>query len=402
MEEMVESIACNDVSKFPKVIANEVLEIFKVKYEGRAWKFHTVEFMIAFIYRCRHKSFSDWEGLITSPPLSLCGDQRLFLQFNLTANIDNNLERIIGWAHPSLIFELRGRPQRLFIDCSFSMCPHDFYQVMVIMVYLDQYDEYVPVFYILLQSKRENAYVHAIQGVVSATNWELQALTYTCDFELALAKVCRMQFKDGVPILCNFHFKQALRKKLLDLGVDKVVVSSFIGAEGPINILSLIPIEEIEEYGIPFIRSVFNEGQYTVQFNLFWKYFGAVWIKRYPPNLWNINGYRRVEDEEGIIINRTNNPLERFNRKLGDHLGNHPTMARFVAGISEISNEYVSKLENIKKEYSKPKAGRHKPARVEQVCKEYFDFLANEKKKKEMLNVKKNLEELLIDGCSVI
>lgn len=279
-------------------------------------------------------------------------------------------------------------PQRLFIDCSFSMCPKDFYQVMVIMAYLDHYDEYVPIFYILLQSKRDNAYIHAIQGAVSATNWELQARTYTCDFELALANVCRMQFKGGVPILCNFHFKQANRKKLLELGVP--TITSFLGPEGPLNILAIIPIDEISEYGIPFIRSIFNEGTARLKFDYYWKYFCAAWIKRYPAQLWNVHGYSKTEDPEGIVINRTNNPLERFNRKMGDHLGNHPAMPRCVKGINELSNEYVLKLENIKKQYSKPKANKHIAARFEEVPPEYYEFVLNEKKRAAKVERKKS------------
>lgn len=42
MEEMVDILAFTDASKFPKEIANEVIEFFKVKYTGSAWKFHTI------------------------------------------------------------------------------------------------------------------------------------------------------------------------------------------------------------------------------------------------------------------------------------------------------------------------------------------------------------------------
>ena len=40
------------------------------------------------------------------------------------------------------------------------------------------------------------------------------------DFEKALTNAAREQFKDAILIGCFFHFKQALRKHMVSIGID--------------------------------------------------------------------------------------------------------------------------------------------------------------------------------------
>ena len=56
-------------------------------------------------------------------------------------------------------------------------------------------------------------------------------------------------------------------------------------------------------------------------------------MKRFKPAQWNINSHTNDNDD---VINRTNNPLERFNRKLKNEFPvSHPSMAVFVNTIKE-------------------------------------------------------------------
>ena len=113
----------------------------------------------------RRKEFADREGAIASFPLVLCSDDddRLFLQFNATVNLQNSLQKIIGWGHPDLIHLLKYGAVNTFIDCTFSCVPKGFEQCLIVMVCDRSTSLYVPVFYVLLQSKLENAYFHALQ-----------------------------------------------------------------------------------------------------------------------------------------------------------------------------------------------------------------------------------------------
>ena len=72
--------------------------------------------------------------------------------------------------------------------------------------------------------------------------------------------------------------------------------------------------------GIPYIRANFDEKTYTRKFDELWTYFINTWMKYYSPTDWNINHMilMRKESMESICINRTIDPLERFNRTFGE------------------------------------------------------------------------------------
>ncbi len=58
-----------------------------------------------------------------------------------------------------------------------------------------------------------------------------------------------------------------------------------------INLLTVIPIVEIEMKGILYIRNHFNEGGNKTKFDGFWRYFVKTWLLgMYPPCDWNICG----------------------------------------------------------------------------------------------------------------
>ena len=67
-------------------------------------------------------------------------------------------------------------------------------------------------------------------------------------------------------------------------------------------------------------------------------------MKGYNPADWNVAAYTASEDKEDILINRTNNLFERFNKKLNSRFPDaKPNMVHFVETIREISEEYDKK-----------------------------------------------------------
>jgi hypothetical protein len=159
----------------------------------------------------------------------------------------------------------------------------------------------------------------------------------------------RSEFPRGRAVGCLFHWKQAIRRKLLDFHIPHPSIKLLIGEVGVMNILTAIPIEEIIPKGIPYCRAGFDESGHEVQFDKFWDYFVKTWLVRYNPTVWNVNAFLR-ESSEFQLINRTNNPLERFNRKMNDSFPTpHPTMTIFVETIRTISDEYVDILSRIQK-----------------------------------------------------
>jgi hypothetical protein len=57
-------------------------------------------------------------------------------------------------------------------------------------------------------------YWHAIQQCISASKWTFDALTVTCDYEMALLNSAKAQFPGVTMVCCLFHLKQAIRRKM--------------------------------------------------------------------------------------------------------------------------------------------------------------------------------------------
>ena len=109
---------------------------------------------------------------------------------------------------------------------------------------------YVPVFFVLLQSKSYITYWTAIHLCICASEWKFEAKSITSDGEKALRKAQREQFPDAVEVACLFHFKQDLRRRLLHLGLSKDRILEFLGEFGIVNTLTIIPIPEMVLKGI--------------------------------------------------------------------------------------------------------------------------------------------------------
>ncbi|KAF0985858.1 hypothetical protein HZS_8149 [Henneguya salminicola] len=61
----------------------------------------------------------------------------------------------------------------------------------------------------------------------------------------------------------------------------------------------------------------------------FWSYLYLTWRRRFEPQLWNISN---INDNH--IAGRTNNALERYNRRIGENFANaQPNLASFISII---------------------------------------------------------------------
>jgi hypothetical protein len=339
-------------------LANDVGKEFEHRYYGSPVVLLNIQQLQSAVYRARNKAFSDWESQIRQFPLAFCdpseANPKLFFRFMLDIVQDGQIQKIVGWAHPDLLFLQRCGRSALFIDGTFRIVPQGFYQLLIIMIHSRAHNVFVPVWFVLLPNKTEDIYHNALQTIISASNWKLEASTVTCDFEAGLLAACRTHFcgetqsPPAQMVACLFHFKQALRRKMGDLGISQQLIVEFCHKNGPFDLLSVIPPDEIVSKGIPYIRSQFNTGKYASDFDRFWKYFEKQWIKTVSPLTWNVHHLIHDPYQRELLINRTNNPLERFNRKLNDHFPSaHPSMAMFVETLATISNEYVQLLGNI-------------------------------------------------------
>ena len=359
MKHELETRACLPGALPPKEMALSILMEFENKYADCPYVGLTLEQLRRLYYRIRETEFANWTQAISTHPLVSCSDtdERMFLQFHNKVNVDNRLLNIIGWAHPDLMWEIRDGSYNFFFDLTFYMVPKGFDQCFIIMAYLPKYECYVPIFYILVQSKLQEVYEHALHGAIAATGHRMgKALTKTCDFESGLMNAVEMEFPDGDMICCEFHFKQANRRKLInELHLDKKLVAEFMQEDGLFEVLTVIPPAKIDKF-ITYIRERSPlQATYPAKMEKFWTYFKNQWCKPSMIPKWNVYDILQREDALETVVNRTNNPLERHNRELKEMFQNcKPTMELFVTNIRKMSSDKVDFLNMIKKGKARP------------------------------------------------
>lgn len=147
-----------------------------------------------------------------------------------------------------------------------------------------------------------------------------------------------------------------MKKKGKDIFVPKHLLRQLLGSRkygviGLIDLLTVIDPDEILQFGIPFIRSIMEgeEDMWIASLSLFWNYFRAVYCIRYGSFCFNLHRFAGNGDYP-VVINRTNNPLERLNRSLGSSFPHaHPNMHQFVIAIKDLSQDYVDTLGRIRR-----------------------------------------------------
>lgn len=294
----------------------------------------------------------DVHGMIDIPPLSLVkGSPMPFFQFHVvTPNKDPSKppNRIIGWAHPKLLNLLRYPGVSLFVDGTFRCAPPGFAQCLIIMVFDVASGLYASVYFVLMTQRTADAYFDVMHQVLLTTDQQLNPAEVICDFERALIDVMGTHFPNAEVIGCLFHFKQALLRRMKKLCIPSKEIKIAM-EKRVLDMLTVIDPETIQSHGCRWVRKeikrkcreqdlAYSNGKWKK----FWAYFDRPWIKRIKPHLWNVSGLNNE------LIARTNNPLERLNRRANTAFARpHPSLPVFVAKIGELSQEIVDKIDNV-------------------------------------------------------
>jgi hypothetical protein len=122
------------------------------------------------------------------------------------------------------------------------------------------------------------------------------------------------------------------------------------------NTCQHLPPEDVISKGIPYIQSKLTSYGNDVLLKKFWAYFVKIWCKTYSITDWSI--YHLLGPSmKGELINRTNNPLERYNRVLKSKFTSaHPSMITFVEVIKKLQCDLVQHLKDIMMQKAEPEA----------------------------------------------
>ena len=262
MKSKTEEFSTKNLTMGPQVVWAEVKRWANEEYGGN-WcglKEHQVTELVR---KCRKKlGLGDAIGTIENTPdyNKMTNQDRPFLQGSMCfphPDKQNTNMRAMMFANPELLGLLNGHVD-IYIDATFDPCtPHPFYQCLIVMVFNQSTSSYVPVIYTLMTHKCTELYWQVFNQVKVLTKNKMEVCTYTSDFERAEMNTLEAHFGDPDKkkhVGCFFHLKQAWFKYLKEkLGMG---LSSSIGlamATGGLDILCVLPQDEVVTYGIPFL-----------------------------------------------------------------------------------------------------------------------------------------------------
>ena len=255
---------------------------------------------------------------------------------------------MIIFANPANLGLLQG-PVDLYTDATFNPCtPAPFYQCLIVMIYDHSTSSFVPVLYALMTHKCEELYSRLFAEIVRLSKYKMRCRTYTSDFERGLMNQMAEHFGNhgGIHVGCFFHFKQAIRKYLIEkcgLGISKFIGPAM--AVGGLDILCVLPRDEVENIGIPWLRNVLEfdipEWEKKKLDKIFYPYFMRQWIPILTS--WNLE----VEGETTDIVNSTNNALESYNRRFKALFPKTPSLIKFAMIIETESSQQAVTRQDI-------------------------------------------------------
>ncbi|ETP44465.1 hypothetical protein F442_08938 [Phytophthora nicotianae P10297] len=196
--------------------------------------------------------------------------------------MEGKLRRIVGFGHPDLIRLMKYPGITLFVDTTVSVTPKPFTQTIIVMIHDRAHNLYVPCFCYLVDTKDHWTYWNVSQWIKIQTDMACVPRMGLGDFEQALHLEIRDQFESACIVGYLFYWKQAIRRKMISLGIARVEVAAAMES-GVLDLFTVLPVNVLQKTGIPFvIKTLYRlivptEADRKEKWQAFWDYFVKAW-----------------------------------------------------------------------------------------------------------------------------
>ena len=218
----------------------------------------------------------------------------------------------------------------LVCDGTFEMTPQSSYQLYTIHGYLC--GEGLPLTYAIMPNKTTDTYVEmftALRSAVVAAYGDVGSVRYVLmDFELAAINAVRQVFPEVSVKGCTFHFRQAIMRRIKQVGLQQAYDSETTFPELRRWMRYIMSLCLLPAFAIPLVWEVLevppvSSPELDAKAKTLAEYFRTTWIAGdFPPCMWS------HFDHCGP---RTTNLAEGFHNSLNSRFGMpHPSMRTFL------------------------------------------------------------------------
>lgn len=218
-----------------------------------------------------------------------------------------------------------------YVDGTFKCVPALFTQMYTIHGINDS--KILPLLYILLPNKKESTY-SIVFNALKKLSPILCPESIMMDYEKAVMNVCMKQYPSVKIRGCFFHFKQAIYRKVGQLGLKKKYDTD---SKFSAQIRHLAALAYVPEYDVVTVfEEIIEKNIIPSDAEGLLDYFEDVWIGRpgrnqtrraptFPISMWNM--YSNVQ----LDLPRTNNCVEGWHTSFNSLLScSHPTIWKFL------------------------------------------------------------------------
>mmetsp|Transcript_22739 Transcript_22739/g.32493 ORF Transcript_22739/g.32493 Transcript_22739/m.32493 type:complete len:696 (-) Transcript_22739:100-2187(-) len=254
-------------------------------------------------------------------------------------------QRIVAFSCFQLLTMMKMRMLEVQVDCTFKIVPRDFYQLMIWIIFDHTIGAFVPCYWILMTGATAACYDSAFNMLRIDLGDEFHPFAIGIDFERNFINMTKKHWPRAHQIGCFFHFKQAMRRKLKNLGFPDKYVGNIM-APGMLDLVTVLPAEDVSDIdgkGWFFISYLIDTPQADKEVEEwrssphgktmiadFFFYIQGFWLDILPTWNWAAFTSMKIEDEQGNTFMprfRASAYIESYNGKIGTLEHPHPKLS---------------------------------------------------------------------------